>query len=250
MALPIPIRLVLFDALHTLVTPRLPIYVQYAQTFEPFLGRLEPDALKTSFKTALKQLQAEKPAYESGAARWWGEVIKRTALGAGADEHAVEASLGEIVPRLLHRFASREGYKLFDDAMPALQRLKGANIRTGIVSNTDARMRDVLTDLGAAEALDVLLLSEEEGVEKPTREMFLRACVRADVRPEEALHVGDELVADYHGAKASGLAALLLRRPGPDGDGELKESGEDLSGVEVVPNLLDVVQWVLRRNAS
>jgi len=33
------------------VTPRLPIYVQYAQTFEPFLGRLEPDALKTSFKT-------------------------------------------------------------------------------------------------------------------------------------------------------------------------------------------------------
>jgi len=61
---------------------------------------------------------------------------------------------------------------------------------------------------------------------------------------------GSERAWDYHGAKASGLAALLLRRPGLDGDGELKESGEDLSGVEVVPDLLDVVQWVLRRNAS
>ena len=34
---------------------------------------------------ALKELQTEKPAYHSGADDWWGEVIRRTALGAGAD---------------------------------------------------------------------------------------------------------------------------------------------------------------------
>ena len=34
---------------------------------------------------ALKQVQIERPAYASGAPEWWGEVIKRTALGAGAD---------------------------------------------------------------------------------------------------------------------------------------------------------------------
>lgn len=45
------IRLVTFDALHTLITPRLPIYVQYSQTFEPFLGVLEPAALKQSFRS-------------------------------------------------------------------------------------------------------------------------------------------------------------------------------------------------------
>lgn len=127
------IRAVFFDALATLVAPRLPIYVQYSQTFEPYLGALDPDLLKKSFKigkpesrrpsdstvdqsqygsriptgrrarrcadmthgviatqsmtwrTALKQVQTEKPAYESGAEGWWGEVIKRTAIGAGAD---------------------------------------------------------------------------------------------------------------------------------------------------------------------
>lgn len=31
---------------------------------------------------------------------------------------AVEASLNEIVPRLMDRFSSSEGYKLFDDALP------------------------------------------------------------------------------------------------------------------------------------
>lgn len=45
------IRAVSFDALATLVAPRLPIYVQYSQTFQPYLGVLDPDLLKKSFKT-------------------------------------------------------------------------------------------------------------------------------------------------------------------------------------------------------
>lgn len=44
------IRLVLFDAFSTLLVPRLPVYVQYSQTFEPYLGTLEPEKLKESFK--------------------------------------------------------------------------------------------------------------------------------------------------------------------------------------------------------
>ena len=55
---------------------------------------------------------------------------------------------------------------------------------------------------------------------------------------------------DYYGAKACGLSALLLRRPGPDGEAEMKEDGEDLSQVDVVPNLLEVVEWVKRKNMS
>ncbi|KAL7281252.1 hypothetical protein ACG7TL_004560 [Trametes sanguinea] len=174
-------RNVTFDALHTLVTPRLPIYVQYAQTFEPYLGTLDPAALKRAFKTALKQVQQEQPVYRGGAQDWWGDVIRRTAVGAGADPKAVDASLGEIVPRLLKRFSSREGYKLFDDSLPTpashtlslrvlpiVKKLKELNIRTGLISNTDARMRAVIEDLDLIPHLDTVLLSEEEGVEKPS----------------------------------------------------------------------------------
>lgn len=81
-------------------------------------------------------MQTEKPAYQSGPSDWWGEVINRTAIGAGADPQGWSLStlrivalrerhgtvvgrfLGQIVPRLLHRFSSKEGYKLFDDSLP------------------------------------------------------------------------------------------------------------------------------------
>ena len=47
------ICLVSFDALHTILAPRLPIYVQYSQVFAPFLGVLEPESLKSSFKAGM-----------------------------------------------------------------------------------------------------------------------------------------------------------------------------------------------------
>jgi len=244
------IRLVTFDALHTLLTPRLPVYVQYAQTFEPYLGIVEPEAVKRSFKTALKQLQAEKPVYQSGAQEWWGEVIKRTAIGAGADSRAVDQSSDQIVPRLLHRFSSREGYKLFNDSLACLKELEKLKVKTGLVSNTDTRMRPVLKDLDILPYLDPVLLSEDEGVEKPSKEIFLRACSQVGVRSQDAVHVGDELVADYYGAKASGLSALLIRRPGPEGEGETKELDEDISQVEVVASLKGVVEWVKEQNVE
>lgn len=53
----------------------------------------------------------------------------------------------------------------------------------------------VVTDLGLLPYLDPLLLSEEQGVEKPSLEMFQRACRVAGVQPGEVLHVGDELKA-------------------------------------------------------
>lgn len=107
------IRLVTFDVLHTLVIPRWPIHVQYAMEFEPYLGALDPNSIKSSFRTgglfderwsilcnmhctALKALQREKPAYEQGSQGWWADVVKRTALGAGANpqsmcfEHHIE----------------------------------------------------------------------------------------------------------------------------------------------------------------
>jgi len=243
------IRLVLFDAFATLLVPRLPVYVQYSQTFEPYLGVLEPSAIKSSFKIALKQLQADKPAYQSGADAWWGEVIRRTAIGAGAEPSAVDRNLGQMVPRLLARFGSKEGYKLYDDTVPCLQRLQDLNIRIGLVSNTDTRMRSVFADLGILSYLDPVLLSEEQGIEKPSFEIFRRACEEGDVQLQEVLHVGDELKADYHGAKRCGIHALLVRRLGVDGEEEMKEDGEDLHQVEVISSLSQVVEWVKEKNS-
>jgi len=43
--------------------------------------------------------------------------------------------------------------------------------------------------------LDPVLISAQEGIEKPAAAIYLRACERAQVDPAETLHVGDELQA-------------------------------------------------------
>jgi len=133
-----------------------------------------------------------------------------------------------------------------------MRELKTMSIRTALVSNTDSRMHLVLRDLDVALYFDPVILSEEAGVDKPSPVIFLKACRELNgshtLKPEQCVHVGDELDCDYHGARAAGMHALLLRRPGPEGEGERREEGEDLTGVEVVNGLWRVIEWVKARN--
>lgn len=55
---------------------------------------------------------------------------------------------------------------------------------------------------------------------------------------------------DYLGASNVGIRALLVRRPGVEGEGEHKEPGEDLTGVPVVRGLSEVVDEVLKSRSD
>ncbi|KLO14260.1 HAD-like protein [Schizopora paradoxa] len=208
------IRLVLFDALFTLVAPRKPISTQYAEAFKPFFGTLDEGRIKSEFKRALKQLETERPAYEQGHETWWADVIRRTAVGAGAPAEVVEHALPTLVPGLLKRFSSREGYKLYDDALPTLKALQSLGIPTGLASNCDDRMISALEDLDALTLLspNLILSSASLRVAKPAPEFFKIACERTGFSPNEILHVGDDPDDDYAGARSAGLRALLLAR--------------------------------------
>jgi FMN phosphatase YigB (HAD superfamily) len=61
----------------------------------------------------------------------------------------------------------------------------------------------VLEDLGFPSSLNTIVLSEEEGVEKPAKEIFLRTIKLVNGKvphghrplgPAECLHIGDELI--------------------------------------------------------
>ncbi|KIL60728.1 hypothetical protein M378DRAFT_167834 [Amanita muscaria Koide BX008] len=254
------IRMVTFDALHTIITPRYPIHVQYSNVFRPYLGTLEPESIRGSFKRALQSLQVERPAYAYGSKKWWAEVIQRTALGAGADADRLRESLPEIVPQLMTLFSTKEGYKPFDDAIPAIRHLHDRHaIITAIVSNADSRIRSVLEDLKFPSTMDTIVLSEEQGIEKPERGIFLRTIDNVNrkipsgqkpIDPAECLHVGDELICDYEGATNAGMQAVLLRRPGPEGGQAHKEAYESLDGIRVVEGLDDVIRLVESYNRN
>lgn len=67
-----------------------------------------------------------------------------------ADEQPLDLqiTLPTLLPALMERFASREGYVLHDDVLPALQHLKNGGFKLGILSNSDPRTIKVIESLG------------------------------------------------------------------------------------------------------
>jgi len=243
------IRYVFFDALYTIIKPRRPIATQYNRIFASYLEKpIRGSAVEHSFSQALKEVQQQWPAYQGGNTSWWAEVVKRTALMAGGDPQDVEANVPAMTDKLMEVFRSKEGYTLYPDVIETLESLQKAGVGLGVVSNADARLRDVLHDLDVMNFFNVVVISEEEGIEKPSYEIWNRACARAGVPiSPEVLHVGDELRADALGAKCAGLDAILLRRPGAPvkkGEEEIGGEGRDVH-VRIAKDLDSVAAYVL-----
>jgi len=121
----------------------------------------------------------------------------------------------------LVRAALLEGlrFRPFDEVPGVLAELRTAGARIVVVSNWDVSLHGVLAETGLAGSLDAVLTSAEQGVSKPDPELFRRALAAAGgVEPERALHVGDDLDADVHGARAAGVPVVLLDRDGTVGE--------------------------------
>lgn len=103
-------------------------------------------------------------------------------------------------------------FRLFEDTLPALEALKAQGIRLAVISNWDYSLHRVLRQLGITPYFEVVLASLEEGVEKPEPGLFQVAMDRLGVKPHVTLHVGDDPVDDYQGAKTFGMRAALVDR--------------------------------------
>ena len=65
--------------------------------------------------------------------------------------------------------------------------------------------------LEIAALMDVVMISEREGVRKPDREIFDRALRRIDLPAEDTWYVGDHPEIDVAAAAAAGLSAVWKR---------------------------------------
>lgn len=100
----------------------------------------------------------------------------------------------------------------------ALARLRGAGLRVALASNTESLFRTKLAELGLADAFDHLGISAEIGIEKPDERFFRSILDAIGVPAERAVHVGDLYEVDVVGARAAGLAAVLVDPAGLYGD--------------------------------
>ena len=60
------------------------------------------------------------------------------------------------------------------------------------MSNFDTRLRPLLEAMDLTPLFDTIVISAEEGFEKPNPVLFEMACLRMGVAPHAAVHVGDD----------------------------------------------------------
>jgi len=125
--------------------------------------------------------------------------------------------------------------RAYDDAGLCLEQLDGK--RLGIISN-GAREQQ-LGKLRRARLLhhfDVAVFSEDLGVGKPDRRIFLEACRQAGQEPSRCIHVGDNVVADVQASQLSGLRPVWVDRLGKKGE----VPAQRIASLAELPRVLDL----------
>jgi HAD superfamily hydrolase (TIGR01509 family) len=224
------IRAVLFDLGGTLVDER--DYDGWVELARRFYFDLEPDALTHAFQEVEQETDAVPPPgdREARIVEFWRRVLAR------ASEKEVSAAVAEKFLRALR--AAEVLPKLYSDTRRCLDQLRSSHRELGVVSNStsEAVVRRILDRVGIVEYFARVVSSGTEGVAKPDPEIFLRAVKRMNVRPDEALFVGNLAFTDAKGAAAAGLHSLWLNRAGFG-------LGDD---PPEIMSLLEVPLWVTR----
>ena len=79
-----------------------------------------------------------------------------------------------------------------------------------MLSNRKESYADYLAELGLAEFFSLVIAAGEAGHYKPDPQVFTYMLEKAGVSAEESIYVGDNYYADVVGARAAGLAPVLL----------------------------------------
>ncbi|WP_435346606.1 HAD family hydrolase [Haloarchaeobius sp. HRN-SO-5] len=124
--------------------------------------------------------------------------------GTHKSRHALE--LGEA-----YWDAYIEEMDLFDGVVEVFETLSDAGVSIVVVSNLTTRIQlKKIEHLGIEEYVDLVVTSEETGNEKPSSIMFTLPLSQLDLRPSEAVMVGDSVAADVEGGNAAGLTTVLF----------------------------------------
>ncbi|XP_023247922.1 rhythmically expressed gene 2 protein-like, partial [Copidosoma floridanum] len=126
-----------------------------------------------------------------------------------------------IASGLIDCYSSKHCWHKYPGTLELLDSLHGRrDLVLGVVSNFDERLGIVLDSTGLRSYFAFVLTSYGFGIQKPSPAIFQEALRLAslglsrEIRPEEAVHVGDRLDNDFLGARGAGWNAVLIDRDG------------------------------------
>lgn len=102
-------------------------------------------------------------------------------------------------------------WTLYEDVLPVLSLLKDQGWTHAILSNHVPELQQIVTHLGLADLVAVVISSALVGYEKPHPHLFKIALERLG-HPSRVWMIGDQLQADVRGAERVGINGILVRK--------------------------------------
>ena len=148
----------------------------------------------------------DNPSLSADASRrFWTYLYRRLLAELGITDE-------ELVGKLYSTFSHMSSYKLFDDALPAIEDLAQRGYRLGLISNFERWLEEMLVELEVGQHFEVSVISGIVGTEKPDERIYRIALDKAGVDAGRCVHVGDSPGLDVAPAAAVGMNAVLLDR--------------------------------------
>ena len=213
-------RAVLLDALGTLVELERPWPHLVAE-----LGARGVEVDEADARRAMRAEMAYYRAHHDDASDRAGlEDLRRRCAEVVRAELGTDLAVGEVEAAMLAAIRFRP----YPEVPGVLRALRERGSALVVVSNWDVSLHDVLEQTGLRALVDGVVTSAEFGAAKPEPAIFAHAlAVAGDVAPADAVHAGDDVAADVEGARAAGIAPVLVARDG----------GRPPTGVRTVPTL-------------
>lgn len=148
-------------------------------------------------------------------------------------EHAVRLRLDLT----RHALVPRRG------AVETISELKTMGYRTGLISDCSEEIPVLWQDADFAPLIDVPIFSCSVGLKKPDPRIYLLACERLGVRPEDCIYIGDGGSRELTGASAVGMRAVQIRIPPVDQRDAHRVDAEEWTGetIHALPDVLTLV---------
>ena len=220
----VQIKAITFDVGGTLIEPWPSVGHVYAEVAARHgLKDISAERLNHRFKSAWRARRSFE--YSRTA---WGELVDEV-----FGDLVPESPSKTFFPDLYDRFAEPDVWRVFDDVIPALDALASRDIRLGIISNWDERLRGLLRGLQLDQYFEAFAISCEVGFPKPSPVIFEQAAAKLGLRADAILHIGDSFEMDIEGARAAGFHALQIHRTASrPNDAVLRSLGELLPEIE------------------
>jgi len=205
-------KAIFFDAMGTLFYLTHNVGYHYALVGSDIGLSLDPAKLDRAFHKTWSSMPLREPIdgpRENDDKDWWREVVEKVLDEIAPDLNELDRdNFFEIA---YEHFAEADVWKLYPEVVEVLEQLS-SRFQLAMVSNFDGRLRMILEHLGISKFFSYVFVSSEIGADKPDPEIFRQALKFMKLRPNEALHVGDDSERDWKAASAAGLLVFKLER--------------------------------------